>query len=220
MAGILLKMLCSREHPPTDAHRELNSLATDFAVVIDLERLLRLRAAVGRFGEMDCAGWWNTQGVLGARGKAVYKRGLPQTHFLARVRVVSSVAEERSRSVYPAPGVATLWSLPPALERALSFQERAWATTGAEGDRWAEFEAALTSPSDDLLGWLAGLGLVAPGTAGKVASLAEAPGGKGIAVPGPVNDEAAQLLAAAHSRGGPKNLAVPFIEGGLEGGLG
>jgi hypothetical protein len=187
---------------------------------IDLMRLFRLRAAVGRFGEMDCAGWWNTQGVLGVRGRAVYKRGLPQTHFLARVRVVSSIAEERSRSVYPAPGVATLWNLPPALERALSFQERAWATGGVEGDHWAEFEVALAVPGDDLLGWLAGLGLVGSETAEKVVSLAEAPGGNGIAVHGPVTDAAAQLLAAGHSRGGPKSLIVPFIEGGLEGGLG
>ena len=100
---------------------------------LDLSRLFKLRAAVGRFGEMDCAGWWNTHGVLGARGAAVYERGLPRTHFLARVRVVSSIAEERSNSVYPAPGVATLWSLPAALERALSFQERAWATNGGQG---------------------------------------------------------------------------------------
>jgi hypothetical protein len=190
-------------------------------VDVDLERLFKLRAAVGRFGEMDHSGWWNTQGVLGNRGRAVYKRGLPQTHFFARVRVVSSVAEGRSHSVYPAPGVATLWSLPPALERALSFQERTWATNGVETDGWAEFEAALTSPlSDDLLAWLAGLDLVASDTAGKVASLTKAPGGKGIAVPGPVNDEAAQLMAAAHCRGGPKSLIVPFVEGGLEGGLG
>src|SRR5690606_37035573 len=76
-------------------------------VAIDLERLFRLRAAVGRFGEMDRAGWWNTQGVLGARGAAVYKRGLPETHFFARVRVVTAVAADRSRTVYPAGGVAT-----------------------------------------------------------------------------------------------------------------
>lgn len=58
-------------------------------MAIDLQRLFRLRAVAGLFGEMDRAGWWNTPGVLGARGAAVYKRGLPETHFLARVRVVA-----------------------------------------------------------------------------------------------------------------------------------
>src|SRR5688572_30271283 len=98
--------------------------------MIDLEHLFRLRAAVGRFGEMDAAGWWNTHGVLGVRGAAVYKRGLPQTHFIARVRVVTAVAADRSRTVYPAEGAATLWSLPPDVERSLSFQERSWAIEG------------------------------------------------------------------------------------------
>ena len=51
---------------------------------IHLSRLFKLRAAVGRYGEMDAAGWWNTQGVLGARGAAVYKRGLPRTHLCTR----------------------------------------------------------------------------------------------------------------------------------------
>ena len=186
-------------------------------VSLDLSRLFKLRAAVGRFGEMDCAGWWNTHGVLGARGAAVYKRGLPRTHFLARVRVVSSIAEERSNSVYPAPGVATLWSLPAAMERALSFQERAWATNGGRGDEWVEFETAIAEPpSDDLRAWLVDLGLVEAGVAESMASLPLAPGGKGVPVPGPVNTEAVQLLAVAHSRGSPRSLVVPFIQDGLE----
>lgn len=185
--------------------------------ILNLERVLRLRAAVGRFGEMDCAGWWNTQGVLGTRGKAVYKRGLPRTHFFARVRVVSSVAAERSRSVYPAPDAATLWSLPPALERAMSFHEREWAIGGTAADGWPDFETAIAAPPDgELLKWLVELGLVSADLTTIVKSLAQAPGGKGIVVPGPLTDDAVQLLAAAHSRGGPKDLVVPFIKGGLE----
>jgi hypothetical protein len=186
-------------------------------VDIDLKHLYKLRAAVGRFGEMDAAGWWNTQGVLGTRGSAVYKRGLPQTHFLARVRVVSSVAQERSHSLYPAPDVATLWSLPAALERALSFQERSWATNGIQDDEWMGFEKTLASPpTGDLVGWLADLGLVETDVARRVVSLAPVGGGTGIPVLGPVSNEAIQLLAAGHSRGGPKHLMVPFIHGGLE----
>jgi hypothetical protein len=47
---------------------------------IDLARLLKLRLVIARFGEMDCAGWWNTRGVLGQLGKKVFQRGFPKTH--------------------------------------------------------------------------------------------------------------------------------------------
>jgi len=184
---------------------------------ISLLRLFKLRAAVGRFGEMDAAGWWNTQGVLGPRGTAVYKRGLPRTHFFARVRLVSAVARDRSAAVYPAPGVATLWALPPHLERALAFQERAWAASEVNGTAWAAFESALaTPPTGDLQPWLVDLGLVSAEASPSVASLTLAAGGKGVEVPGPVSDHAVQLLAAAHARGGPKDLLVPYISKGLE----
>jgi len=35
---------------------------------IDLDRLLKLRLVVARHGEMDRAGWWNTNGMLGRYG--------------------------------------------------------------------------------------------------------------------------------------------------------
>jgi hypothetical protein len=185
-------------------------------LTIDLNRLFKLRAAVGRYGEMDAAGWWNTQGVLGSRGASVYKRSLPRTHLFARVRLVTHVARSRSSSIYPAPGVATLWSLPAELERSLSFEERAWATNGSEGE-WAEFEAAVaSSPNDDLGGWLTSLDLLEPELAKRGSVLPLAPGEKGVEVPGPVTDEAIQLLSAAHARGAQKNLVVPFIPGGVE----
>ena len=185
-------------------------------LTIDLNRLFKLRAAVGRYGEMDAAGWWNTQGVLGSRGASVYKRSLPRTHLFARVRLVTHVARSRSNTIYPAPGVATLWSLPAELERGLSFQERVWATNSSEGE-WAEFEAAVASPpDDDLGGWLTSLDLLEPELAERGSVLPLAPGENGVEVPGPVTDEAIQLLSAAHARGAQKNLVVPFIPGGLE----
>lgn len=164
---------------------------------------------------MDAAGWWNTQGVLGNRGAAVYKRGLPETHFLARVRVVTAVAAERSRSIYPATNAATLWTLPPSLERSLSFQERSWATNGYS-DELNGFEATIATPSDDLAAWLSELGLIDESVTKAAGTLVSEPGGKGIAVPGPVSDEAIQLLALGHGQGQPKELIVPFIRDGLE----
>ena len=183
---------------------------------LDAGRLIRLRAAVGRFGEMDAAGWWNTQGVLGPRGAAVYKRGFPRTQFLARLHVVASVAGERSAALYPAPGVATLWKLPPALERTVTYREREWASSDKGGD-WSEFETAIASPPpENLVKWLDDLGLIEPGTSSEIESLALVPGGAGIAVPGPVGQHAVELLAAAHGRSKSRQLVVPFISDGLD----
>ena len=42
---------------------------------IDLDPLLRLRLVVARYGEMDRAGWWNTNGMLGRYGAIVLERG-------------------------------------------------------------------------------------------------------------------------------------------------
>ena len=36
--------------------------------MISLDRLLKLRLVVARHGEMDRAGWWNTNGMLGRHG--------------------------------------------------------------------------------------------------------------------------------------------------------
>ena len=51
---------------------------------VDLDRLLKLRVAVARVGEMDLAKWWNTQGQLGRLGTATLRRGFPRTHYLAQ----------------------------------------------------------------------------------------------------------------------------------------
>jgi hypothetical protein len=186
-------------------------------MMIDIENLFKLRAAVGRYGEMDAAGWWNTQGVLGPRGTALYKRGLPRTHLFARVRLVTNVARVRSATIYPAPGIATLWSLPAMLERSLAFEERGWTANGKPADEWADFEGRLAPPpEEDLAGWLASLGLGNPAVNQDVEKLELAPGGKGVEVSGPLDNASIQLLAAAHSRGSPRNLVVPFIPGGLE----
>lgn len=65
------------------------------ALPIDFERLLKLRLIVGRYGEMDVARWWNTQGLLGGRGAVVIRRGFPTTHFFAQARIVFAVARSR-----------------------------------------------------------------------------------------------------------------------------
>jgi hypothetical protein len=41
-----------------------------------------------------------------------------------------------------------------------------------------------------------------------------------VEVPDPLTETSLQLLAAAHGRGTPRNLVVPFMPGGLENTLG
>ncbi len=36
---------------------------------VDLNRLFKLRLIVARHGEMDGARWWNSNGVLGPKGR-------------------------------------------------------------------------------------------------------------------------------------------------------
>ena len=83
---------------------------------IDLDRLLKLRLIVARFGEMDLAKWWNTKGQLGRLGAAALRRGFPRTHHFAQARSVFAVAAHRCSEVFDPPGCVTLWRLPEAVE--------------------------------------------------------------------------------------------------------
>jgi hypothetical protein len=76
---------------------------------VDLEKLLKLRLVVARFGEMDKARWWNTRGQLGRLGTTAVRRGFPRTHHFAQARAVFAVAAHRCREVFDADGVVTLW---------------------------------------------------------------------------------------------------------------
>src|SRR5271170_4172154 len=79
---------------------------------IDLDRLLKLRLVVARFGEMDIGKWWNTKGQLGRLGTAATRRGFPRTHYFAQARSVFAVAAHRCREVFDPPQCVTLWHLP------------------------------------------------------------------------------------------------------------
>lgn len=65
---------------------------------IDLDRLLKLRLTVARYGEMDLARWWNTK-QLGPNGAKVLRRGFPRTYHFAQARASFAVAVHRFQSV-------------------------------------------------------------------------------------------------------------------------
>lgn len=54
---------------------------------LDLDRLLKFRLVVARFGEMELAKWWITKGQLGQLGASDLRRGFPRTHRFAQARL-------------------------------------------------------------------------------------------------------------------------------------
>ena len=91
-----------------------------------MERLLKLRLAVARFGEMDGARWWNTNGQLGKLGAMALRRGFPRTHRFAQARAVFAVAGHRCREVFEPPQCVTLWDLPASIEEEFEGMWERW----------------------------------------------------------------------------------------------
>src|SRR6266478_5996367 len=103
---------------------------------IDIDRLLKLRLVVARFGEMDIAKWWNTKSQLGRFGTAALRRGFPRTHYFAQARSVFAVAANRCKEVFDPPGSVTLWHLDVETEDAFDARWEYWLDHAAE---WQSF---------------------------------------------------------------------------------
>ena len=204
-------LLDSGPHAMPEAGSSLESGNGTPVASLDLAHLYKLRVAVGRFGEMDTARWWNTQEVLGPRGETVYRRGLPKTHFFAQARVVLTVAARRSAEVYRhRPGEITLWEFSAARERALDRAVQDWQDRAAEWDLF--FRAIQACDGTDLLGWLEALDLINGAVAAEARTLRRSADGRAVLLPGALSegDTTVRLLAAAFFRGEPQRLAVPY----------
>ena len=115
---------------------------------ISMEYLLKLRLVVARFGEMDRAKWWNTQGQLGPLGALALQRGLPRTHYFAQARSVFTVAAHRCSEITKLQNVVNLWQLPAVIEEEFDSCWDSWLNC----ETWHDFFARLqTLPGDDLL---------------------------------------------------------------------
>jgi len=177
----------------------------------DLEHLLKLRLAIARYGEMDGAGWWNTQGILGRGGKAVLSRGFPNTHWFAQARIVCAVATARCAAVFAPTGCLTLWNLPAEIEDGLARQWTQWCRSTVD---WSPFFQDLAARnSGDLIRHLTDLGLIDATTVHAISGLRRSAEGKAVALPGTGTASRASLmlLAAAFSKGERLNLAVPYL---------
>lgn len=180
-------------------------------VTPDLERLLKLRLVVARFGEMDKAKWWNTKGQLGRLGSAALRRGFPRTHHFAQARSVFAVAAHRCAETFEPPECVTLWRLPEAVEEAFEARWEHWLDNA---DEWASIFEKLESPSgEDLAEILLDFELVETSHVDACAKLRRSAEGRAVPLPGIYSgtDADIALLALGFARGAPAALAVPYI---------
>ncbi len=181
---------------------------------IDLDRLLKLRLAVARFGEMDIAKWWNTRGQLGPMGAAALRRGFPRTHHFAQARSVFAVAAHRCSEVFDPPGCVTLWRLPEAIEEAFDARWEHWLDNAIE---WRPFFQKIESlQGTDLIATLRGLELVSDLEVEGFARLRRSAEGRAVPIPGVFSggDSDVIQLAIGFARGEAGTLAVPYVRRG------
>ena len=184
------------------------------ATPIDVDRLLKLRLVVGRFGEMDLAGWWNTKEQLGRLGASVLSRGFPRTHHFAQARSVFAVAAHRCAEVFDPPQCLTLWRLPEEIEEQFDAQWEHWLDHAAD---WRPFFQQIESlPASDLATILKSLELVHDQDLESLSRLRRSAEGRAVPLPGVFasTDSDVTLLALGFARAEKGALAVPYARKG------
>jgi hypothetical protein len=177
---------------------------------IDLDRLLKLRLVVARFGEMDVAKWWNTKGQLGRLGAAALRRGFPRTHHFAQARSVFAVAAHRCAEVFDPPGCVTLWRLPEEIEEEFDTRWEHWLDHAAE---WQPFFQELEGlQGTDLVTALRGFELISDADTEGLTRLRRSVEGRAVPLPGVFSPRNADvtLLALGFARAEVGALAVPY----------
>ena len=177
---------------------------------INLDRLLKLRLVIARFGEMDLARWWNTKGQLGPLGATTLRRGFPRTHRFAQARSVFAVAAHRCAERFEPPGCVTLWRLPEAIEEEFDARWEHWLDNARD---WTPlFEKLESLPGNDLTSILHTFELVNERDIEGFSKLRRSAEGHAVQLPGffSNNDSDVGLLALGFARGEPGALAVPY----------
>ena len=184
------------------------------ASTIDLDRLLKLRLVVARFGEMDICKWWNTKGQLGKLGAATLRRGFPRTHYFAQARSVFAVAAHRCAEVFEPPNCVTLWRLPETVEEEFDARWEHWLDNAI---KWTPFFQRLeVLQGSDLLVTLRAFEAVREHDVEAFARLRRSAEGRAVPLPGVFSgtDDDVALLALGFARGEPGALAVPYARRG------
>lgn len=180
--------------------------------MIDLDRLLRLRVVVARFGEMDLARWWNTKGQLGRLGALALKRGFPRTHRFGQARSVFVVAAYRCAEWFNPPNSVTLWQLPESIEEEFDARWEQWLDSA---NKWSSFfEKVEATQGNDLVETLRAFELVSDSDLDAYARLRRSNEGRAVPLPNPFSssDSDIALLALGFARGEPSSLAVPYAK--------
>lgn len=181
---------------------------------IDLDRLLKLRLVVARFGEMDLAKWWNTKGQLGRLGTAAVRRGFPRTHFFAQARSVFAVAAQRCTDVFDPPACVTLWRLPESIEEEFDARWEHWLDNAPD---WAPFFRKLEGlQGSDLVEALGSFEIVNDRDVERLVKLRRSAEGRAVPLPGVFSgaDDDVALLALGFARAEVGSLAVPYARSG------
>jgi hypothetical protein len=183
--------------------------------MVNLDRLLKLRLVVARFGEMDLAKWWNTRGQLGRLGTATIRRGFPRTHFFAQARSVFAVAGHRCSEVFDPPNTVTLWRLPEAIEEEFDLRWEYWIDRASE---WESFFSSLESlQGADLKIALRTFDAVTDQELEASSRIRRSSEGRSVPLITPFSgtDEEIALLAIAFARGETGSLVVPYARRGI-----
>lgn len=181
---------------------------------LDLDRLLKLRLVVARFGEMDLAKWWNTKGQLGRLGAAALRRGFPRTHYFAQARSVFAVAAHRCAEHFDAPRSVTLWHLTEEIEEELDARWEHWLDQAASFTPF--FEKLAGVQGTDLRALLLAFEIVSERQVEASARLRRSAETRAVLLPGffaGTDDDIAQL-ALGFACGDETKLAVPYARTG------
>jgi hypothetical protein len=181
-------------------------------VSLNLEKLLKLRTVVARFGELSNARWWNTQSQLGKAGAAVLRRGFPRTHRFAQARSVFAVAAHRCDEVFNPPGCATLWRLPDEIEESFEAEWERWLERSDEWEGFFERVAAIQHA--DLTAVLRDFDLAEASALARYARTRRSAEGRALPIDGLFggSDEDVELLALGFARGDVGTLSVPYMK--------
>lgn len=183
-------------------------------MTIDLDRLLKLRLVVARFGEMDGARWWNTKGQLGRSGASVLRRGFPRTFRFVQARSVFVVAAHRCTEVFDPPRCVTLWRLPEAVEEEFDVRWKHWLDHAADWEPF--FKKVETLPSANLLDVLRGFELATDADVDAAARVRRSAEGRAVPLPAifAESDDHVAQLALGFARAEAGALAVPYARMG------
>lgn len=178
---------------------------------IDFEKLLKLRTVIARFGELDVARWWNSNGQLGRLGASVLRRGFPRTYRFVQARSVFAIATQKCDEVFSPPGCVTLWKLPEALEEEFDARWERWLD---QQNEWISFfDQVETLEGTNLVDLLRKFELVSAADVDKYATLRLSSEGRAVQLPGVFGgtDADIALLGLGFACCEPGAVAVPYI---------